>query len=168
MLIIRPAAPADLPLILELIKDLAAFEREPDAVVATESLLSANLFGTATRPPVAHCLIGEIDAAPQGFALYFYNLSTWLGRPGIYLEDLFVRPAARRHGLGKALLMHLARIAHTQGCGRMEWAVLDWNTPAIEFYRHLGAVPMSEWTTFRLTGAALARAAAMPGGASPP
>ena len=161
MLSIRPATPTDLPLILELIRDLATYEREPDAAVATESLLSDNLFGTPSRPPVARCLIGELDGKPEGFAIYFYNFSTWLGRPGIYLEDLFVRPAARSRGLGKALLTHIAAIAHREGCGRMEWAVLDWNTPAIDFYRHLGASPMSEWTVFRLTGDSLADVASI-------
>jgi GNAT superfamily N-acetyltransferase len=153
---IRPATRADLPLILRLIKDLAEYERDPGAVVATEALLERHLFGDA---PVAFCVIGELDGQPQGFALYFFNFSTWLGRPGLYLEDLFVRPAARGRGLGKALLLHLARIARERGCGRMEWAVLDWNKPAIEFYEAMGARPLSEWTIYRLTGDTLRNAA---------
>ncbi len=159
MLSIRPATRADLPLILSLIKDLAEYERDPGAVVATEQLLEQNLFDAPDQPAIAHCVIGEIDHKPQGFALYFFNFSTWLGRPGLYLEDLFVRPAFRGHGLGKALLLHLAKIAVERGCGRMEWAVLDWNSPAIGFYKSLGAKPMDEWTTFRLTGDALRHAA---------
>lgn len=156
---IRSASRDDLPLILSLIRDLAEYERDPGAVVATESLLDAHLFGAPDAPPVASCLIGEIDGAPQGFALYFFNFSTWLGRPGLYLEDLFVRPAARGAGLGRALLVHLAKTAHERGCGRMEWSVLDWNEPAIGFYTNLGAVPMSEWTVFRLTGEGLRKLA---------
>ena len=152
MLTTRPATRADLPLILSLIRDLAEYERDPAAVVATEQLLDAHLFGPS---PVAHSLIGSIDNSPQGFALYFFNFSTWLGRPGLYLEDLFVRPAARGHGLGKALLIHLARIAAERGCGRMEWAVLDWNEPAIGFYKSLGAKPMDEWTVYRLSTQAI-------------
>jgi len=159
MLSIRPATRADLPLILSLIKDLAEYERDPGAVVATEQLLEQYLFDAPDQPAIAHCVIGEIDSKPQGFALYFFNFSTWLGRPGLYLEDLFVRPAFRGHGLGKALLLHLAKIAVERGCGRMEWAVLDWNSPAIGFYKSLGAKPMDEWTTFRLTGDALRHAA---------
>jgi GNAT superfamily N-acetyltransferase len=147
MLSIRPATRADLPLILSLIRDLAEYERDPAAVVATEELLGTHLFGPNH---VAYCLIGSIDNTPQGFALYFFNFSTWLGRPGLYLEDLFVRPAARDCGLGKALLIHLAKIAADRNCGRMEWAVLDWNEPAIGFYKSLGAKPMDEWTVYRL------------------
>lgn len=155
---IRDATKHDLPLILQLIRDLAEYERDPGAVIATESLLNEHLFGLPGKPPVARCVIGVIDGEAQGFALYFFNFSTWLGRPGLYLEDLFVRPAFRGAGLGKALLLHLASIAVEKGCGRMEWAVLDWNEPAIGFYKSLGAVPMSEWTTFRLAGDALKRA----------
>lgn len=161
MISIRPATPDDLSLILKLIRDLAEYEREPQAVVATPDLLRQNLFGTPGRPPVATCLIGELDGRAEGFAIYFFNFSTWLGRPGVYLEDLFVRPAARRAGLGKALLTRIAAIARDRGCGRMEWAVLDWNEPAIGFYKSLGAVPMSEWTVYRLTGEALSRIASM-------
>lgn len=149
---IRPATPADIPLILALIRELAAYERQPDAVVATEELLREHLFGD--RPRV-ECVIGEVDGTPQGFALFFHNYSTWHGWPGLYLEDLFVRPAARGAGLGKALLMHLARLAVERGCKRLEWSVLDWNEQAMGFYRSLGAQPMSEWTTWRLTGEAL-------------
>ena len=156
---VRPATPNDLPLILSLIKELAEYEREPAAAVATIPLLEHHLFGTTNAPPSAHCVIGELDGIAQGFAHYFFNFSTWLGRPGLYLEDLFVRPSSRGKGLGKALFLHLAQLAHAKGCGRMEWAVLDWNTPAIDFYKSLGATPMSEWTTFRLTRDSLARLA---------
>lgn len=164
-LAIRSATRADLPLILSLIRELAEYEREPLAVEATEALLEQHLFGDslpgagARRGPVAECVIGELDGAPQGFALWFHNFSTWKGRPGLYLEDLFVRPAARGRGLGTALLKHLARIAVERGCARMEWSVLDWNTPAIEFYKAHGAAPMSEWTVFRVSGEGLARLA---------
>lgn len=153
---IRGSTPADLPLILALIKDLAEYERDPEAVVATEDLLRQHLFGDR---PIASCVIGEVDGTPQGFALYFFNFSTWMGRPGLYLEDLFVRPASRGVGLGRALFLHLARLAHEKGCGRMEWSVLDWNTPAIDFYKSLGAVPMEGWTVHRLTREALAQLA---------
>jgi GNAT superfamily N-acetyltransferase len=149
---IRSATRRDLPLILSLIGELAEYEREPDAVEATIDGLDRCLFGDGLgRGPVAECVIGELDGEPQGFALYFTSFSTWRGRPGLYLEDLFVRPAARGRGLGRALFLHLASIARDRGCGRMEWAVLDWNTPAIEFYKSLGAVAMSEWTVYRLT-----------------
>ncbi len=175
---IRPATPDDVPLILQLIRDLAEYEREPMAAVATSELVRQHLFGdslaghahlngAARRGPVAECLIGEIDGTPQGFAVFFHNFSTWLGRPGLYLEDLFVRPASRGCGLGKALLVELAKIAATRGCGRMEWAVLDWNTPAIDFYKALGARPMDEWTTYRMDGAAIQNLAQSgPSGAS--
>jgi len=153
---VRPATPADVPLIMSLIRELAEYEREPAAVVATEASIHAHLFGDGFgKGPVAECVIGSIDQSPQGFALYFSNFSTWLGKSGIYLEDLYVTPSARGHGLGKALLKHLAHIAVARGCGRLEWSVLDWNEPAIGFYKSLGAAPMSEWTTFRLTGDAL-------------
>jgi GNAT superfamily N-acetyltransferase len=153
---IRTAIPADVPIILRFIRELAEYEREPDAVVATEAMLHDSLFGPS---PVASALIAEVDGAPAGFAVYFFNFSTWLGRPGLYLEDLYVTPAARGTGIGKQLLKHLARIAVDRGCGRMEWSVLDWNTPAIDFYRTMGAHPMSDWTVFRLTGDALSKAA---------
>lgn len=145
---LRPASPHDIPLILSLIRELAEYEREPDAAVATEPLLHQHLFG---EHPCAECLIAELNGDSQGFALFFHNFSTWRGRPGLYLEDLFVRPAARGSGLGRAMLVHLARLAVSRGCARMEWAVLDWNEPAIGFYRSLGAVPMNGWTTWRLT-----------------
>jgi GNAT superfamily N-acetyltransferase len=164
---IRPATPEDVGLILQLIRDLADYERAPEAAVATPELIRTHLFGDSLaghahvngaprRGPVAECLIGEIDGMAQGFAIWFHNYSTWLGRPGLYLEDLFVRPASRGSGLGKALLVELAKIAQARGCGRMEWSVLDWNTPAIEFYKALGARPMDEWTVYRMDGAAIA------------
>jgi GNAT superfamily N-acetyltransferase len=156
-MLIRPATPADIPLILSLIRELADYEKAPDQACATPALLSRALFPSAPDSHHAECLIGELDGSPQGFALFFTNFSTWTGRPGIYLEDLFVRPAARGKGLGKALLTRLAAIAHSRGCARLEWAVLDWNTPAIDFYKALGATPMEEWTTFRVTGEALKR-----------
>lgn len=151
---IRPATPDDVPLILTLIGELAAYERAPEEACATPELMHDALFGAR---PACECVIGEIDGAAQGFALFFHNFSTWKGRRGLYLEDLFVRPAARGSGLGRALLLHLAAIARERRCARMEWAVLDWNEPAIGFYRKLGAVPMSEWTTFRVAGEALER-----------
>ncbi len=149
---IRPATPCDAPLILSLIGDLAEYEREPEAVEATEADLRQHLFGDGLgRGPTAECVIGELDGTPKGFALFFTSFSTWRGKPGLYLEDLFVTPAARGCGLGKALFLHLAGIAVDRGCGRLEWAVLDWNTPAIDFYTSLGAIAMTEWTTYRLT-----------------
>lgn len=153
---IRRAAEADIPVILTLIRELAEYERAPKEVIATEAQLKEVLFGEKPAAEVVLALVGD---KPVGFALYFSNFSTWLGRPGLYLEDLFVRPTHRGHGYGRALLVHLARIAHERGCGRMEWAVLDWNEPAIEFYKKLGAVPMEEWTVFRLTQPGIARLA---------
>ena len=153
---IRTTTETDLPVILELIRDLATYEREPDAVVATEAGLLEVLFGAK---PSAEVLLALEDAEPVGFAVYFHNFSTWLGRPGLYLEDLFVRPEKRGKGYGRALLERLAQIAKERGCGRMEWAVLDWNEPAIQFYRKLGAEPMNEWTVFRLTGEGIAKLA---------
>ncbi len=153
---IRPATADDVPLILSLIRELAEYEREPEAAVATAADLRAALFA---ERPVAECVIGEIGGRAEGFALFFTNFSTWLGRPGMYLEDLFVRPAARGRGLGRALLSHLASVAVERGYGRFEWSVLDWNEPAIGFYRALGAEPMSEWTVYRVTGEALRRLA---------
>src|SRR6185436_7167063 len=144
---IRTTTEADIPVILQLIRDLAEYERAPDAVVATEAGLREVLFGSKRSAEVLLALeVGE----PVGFALFFHNFSTWLGRPGLYLEDLFVKPEFRGKGYGRALLVHLAKIARDRGCGRMEWAVLDWNEPAIKFYRTLGAAPMDEWTVFRL------------------
>jgi GNAT superfamily N-acetyltransferase len=145
---IRPATLADVPIILELIRALATYERAPEAVTATEEQLADVLFG---KKPAADVLLAFEGDAPVGFAVFFYNFSTWLGRPGLYLEDLFVRPEKRGHGYGRALLVHLAKIAHERGCGRMEWAVLDWNEPAIEFYKKLGARPLDDWRIFRLT-----------------
>jgi len=145
---IRPARVEDVPVILELIHDLATYERAPDDVTATEEQLADVLFG---ERPAAEALLAFEGESPIGFAVYFFNFSTWLGRPGLYLEDLFVRPEKRGKGYGRALLVELAKIARDRGCGRMEWAVLDWNEPAIRFYRTLGAKPMDEWTVFRLT-----------------
>jgi GNAT superfamily N-acetyltransferase len=144
---IRSALPEDVPIILQLIRDLATYERAPDEVTATEEQLTEVLFG---RRPAAEVVIAFENDAPVGFAVFFQNFSTWLGRAGLYLEDLFVKPEARGKGYGRALLVHLAKIARDRGCGRMEWAVLDWNQPAIEFYLALGATPMDEWTVFRL------------------
>jgi GNAT superfamily N-acetyltransferase len=153
---IRPACIEDVPVILHLIRDLATYERAPEEVVATEEQLVDVLFGERT---VAEVLLGFEEKSPVGFAVYFYNFSTWLGRPGLYLEDLFVKPEKRGKGYGRALLVELAKIARDRGCGRMEWAVLDWNEPAINFYRALGAKPMDEWTVFRLTSGEIARLA---------
>lgn len=160
---IRPATPADVPTILRFINELAQYEREPDAVVATEAMIEHSLFGEGH---VAHGLIATVNGVPMGFAIYFFNFSTWLGRPGLYLEDLYVTPASRGSGVGRALLTHLARTAVERGCGRMEWSVLDWNQPAIDFYRALGAKPMDEWTVYRLTGQSLDAVAAMAAPAS--
>lgn len=146
---IRPARVEEVPVILQLIRDLATYERAPDEVTATKEQLVDVLFG---ERPVAEVLLAFEKESPVGFAVYFYNFSTWLGRPGLYLEDLFVKPEKRGKGYGRALLVELAKIARDRGCGRMEWAVLDWNEPAIKFYRGLGAMPMHEWTVFRLTG----------------
>lgn len=154
---IRPATRADLPLIAQFICDLADYERLADAVRFDEATLAEHLFGPR---PYADVIIGEIDGTAQGFALFFHNFSTFEGRPGIYLEDLFVRPPAHGSGLGKALLAHLAALAVQRGCARLEWSVLDWNAPAVGFYQSLGAVPMDEWTVFRLDGDALASLAA--------
>ena len=149
---IRPATAADLPLIAQLIRDLAEYEKLAHEVRFDEAVLGQKLFG---QHPYAEVVIGEIDGTPQGFALFFHNFSTFEGKPGIYLEDLFVRPAARGCGLGKALLSHLATLALERDCARLEWSVLDWNAPAIGFYRKLGARLMDEWTVMRVDGAAL-------------
>ena len=145
---IRPATVADVPVILELIRALATYERAPNDVTATEKGLTEVLFG---EKPAAEVLLAFENETAVGFAVFFHNFSTWLGRPGLYLEDLFVRPEDRGKGYGRALLIHLAKIARDRGCGRMEWAVLDWNEPAIQFYRKLGGKAMDEWTVFRLT-----------------
>lgn len=154
---IRPATPEDVPLILQFIRDLAEFEREPNAVKATEAMLHDALYGPKA---VAEAVIAEIEGKPMGFALFFRNFSTWTGRTGLYLEDLYVTPEARGAGVGTALLRHLAKIAHDRGYGRFEWAVLDWNQPAIDFYEKMGAQAMDEWRIRRLTGEALVRLAA--------
>lgn len=151
---IRTATPDDAEVICRFIRELATYEREPDAVEATAESLRAQL---TSREPPFECLIGEIDAEAQGFALFFPSYSTWRGRAGIYLEDLFVSEQVRGRGLGRALFAAVARIAVTRQSARLEWSVLDWNRPAIEFYEALGAVPMSEWTVFRLTGEALSK-----------
>ena len=154
---IDAAEPEDVPVILSLIQELAEYERAPDDVVTNEEGLRQVLFGEHRS---AEVLIAREGVEPVGFAVYFFNFSTWLGRPGLYLEDLFVRPALRGKGYGRALLVELAKIAEARGCGRMEWAVLDWNEPAIEFYKKLGAEPMNEWTVFRLTSDRIAKLAA--------
>lgn len=154
---LRLATRGDVPLILALIRELAEYEREPDAVEADEALLAANLFGPH---PGAEVVMADVDGEPAGFALFFHNFSTWLGRRGLYLEDLFVRPRFRGRGVGQVLMAYLAKVAIERGCGRFEWSVLDWNTPAIEFYRRLGAVGMDEWTVQRVTGDALQALAA--------
>jgi GNAT superfamily N-acetyltransferase len=156
--VIRPARPDDVPTILALIRELATYEREPDAVVATQADLADALFGE--RPALFGLIAEDTDdtgdiGAIAGFALWFLNFSTWIGRHGIYLEDLYVRPEFRGHGHGRELLIELARIADERGYGRLEWSVLDWNESAHRFYASLGAVPMQEWTTWRLAGAAL-------------
>jgi GNAT superfamily N-acetyltransferase len=155
-LTIRSATPDDVPLVLRFVRELAEYEREPDAVEATEPMLHEALFGTRR---VAEALIAEADGTAAGFAVFFHNFSTWTGKPGIYLEDLYVTPGARGAGVGKALLQHLAGLAIDRGCARFEWAVLDWNTPAIDFYRAMGALPQDEWTVQRVTGDALAKLA---------
>ncbi len=152
--LIRAATVADVPAILGLIRELAEYERLLDMVVATEASLQRSLFGPR---PFAEALIAEVEGEAVGFALFFHNFSTFLGKPGVYLEDLFVRPAFRGRGLGKALLTRVARIAVERDCGRMEWSVLNWNEPAIRFYESLGAQPLSDWTMYRLTGDTLRR-----------
>lgn len=172
MAVIRPATVADVPAMVGLVRDLAAYERAPDEVELTPELLEAALFGE--RPSVfAHVAVaggegGEVAGGEgvaggevAGFALWFLTFSTWLGRHGVYLEDLYVRPERRGEGLGKALLVELARVCVERGYGRLEWSVLDWNTPAIEFYRAHGATPQDEWTVFRLTGAPLRQLAGL-------
>jgi GNAT superfamily N-acetyltransferase len=158
---IRVAGESDIPLILQFIRDLAEYEKLSHMVVATEDILRRTLFG---RPRFAEVLIGEAGGDPAGFALFFHNFSTFLGRPGIYLEDLFVKPQYRGRGYGKALLARLASIAKSRDCGRLEWAVLTWNEPSIEFYKSLGAKPLDEWKVFRLTGEALDKLARLGAG----
>jgi GNAT superfamily N-acetyltransferase len=149
---IRPAAPADVPVIADLIRQLAEFEKLEDEVVLTEDLLRAGLFGSR---PYAEAVLAEEAGEPIGFALFFHTFSTFLARPGLYLEDLFVLSEHRGRGVGRALLAHLANLAVERKCGRLEWAVLNWNQEAIRFYERLGAKPNSEWTVYRLTGEAL-------------
>ena len=153
---IRPAGLEDVPIILELIRDLATYERAPNEVTATEEQLVDVLFG---ERPAAEVLLALEGESAVGFAVFFHNFSTWLGRAGLYLEDLFVKPEKRGKGYGRALLLELAKIARDRGCGRMEWAVLNWNEPAIKFYQTLGAKPMDEWTVFRLTRDGIAKLA---------
>lgn len=153
---IRLAERDDVPTILSLIRELAEYERAPNEVIATEDQLRENLFGAH---PGAEVLIGEEAGKPVGFALFFHNFSTWVGQRGLYLEDLFVRPTVRGKGYGRALLVRLAELARERDCGRMEWAVLDWNKPAIQFYLKLGARPNEEWTIYRLTRDGIARLA---------
>ncbi|WP_230632205.1 GNAT family N-acetyltransferase [Sphingomonas sp. Leaf37] len=153
---IRSATPADVGTILRFVRDLAAFEREPDAVEATEETLTEALFGAQLA---AEAVIAEDATGPLGFALFFHNFSTWTGRRGLYLEDLYVTPDARGQGVGTALLRHLAALALERGCGRFEWSVLDWNADAIAFYRRMGAVGQDEWTVQRVSGEALRRLA---------
>ncbi|RYF70640.1 MAG: GNAT family N-acetyltransferase [Comamonadaceae bacterium] len=153
---IRPAAPADMAAILRFITDLAIYEKAEEQAQATPDQLQATLFAPDAR---AHALMCERDGQPIGYAVYFFNYSTWQGRHGLYLEDLYVDPAARGSGAGKAMLQHLARIAVDRDCGRFEWSVLDWNQSAIDFYESLQAEPQSEWVRYRLTGDALLRLA---------
>lgn len=151
---LRDARPSDVPAIVSLIRDLAEYERQPEDCHADGRLLADHLFGGKR---FAEVVLAEAGDSAVGFALYFHNYSTWLTRPGLYLEDLFVKPAWRGLGVGEALLKHLARLAVARGCGRMEWSVLTWNEPAIGFYLRLGAVPMEGWQVYRLAGDALAR-----------
>jgi len=149
---IRDASIEDAALILDFVKGLAIYEKAEFEVTATVEDIKQSLFG---KDPKAHALICTMDRVPVGFAVYFYNYSTWLGQPGIYLEDLFIFPKHRDSGAGKALLRHIAKIAVSENCPRFEWSVLDWNTPAIEFYKKLGAIPQDEWIKYRLSGDAL-------------
>jgi len=149
---IRPANPEDCLLILRFITELAIYEEAEDAVVATEADIRNTLYATDSTTNAVIC---EIDSQPVGFAVYFFNYSTWLGKHGLYLEDLYVSPEYRGSGAGKALLKHLAKIAVSKKCGRFEWSVLDWNEPAIKFYQSIGAEPQNEWVAYRLTGKAL-------------
>lgn len=156
---IRPATQEDVPLLLRFIKDLAEYEHLSHEVSATEETLRESLFGGRR---VAEALLAYLGNEPAGFALYFHNFSTFLGLPGIYLEDLFVRPEYRGSGAGRALLVRLAKLAKERGCGRLEWSVLDWNEPSIGFYKSLGAVPMDDWTVYRVTGNALEKLSGEP------
>jgi len=155
---IRPAAVHDVGVVLHFIRQLAQYEKLEHLVSATEESLKESLFG---ERPGAEALLAHVDDMPVGFAVYFHNFSTFLGRRGLWLEDIFVEPAARGNGYGKALLLEVARVAHARGCGRFEWAALDWNTPAWDFYRALGAAPLEDWTMFRVTGPVLEKLARM-------
>ena len=161
MLQIQPAREADVAQILRFIRELARYERLEHEVIATEADLRAALFG---ERPFAEALLARLDGAPVGFALFFHNFSTFTGRPGLYLEDLYVTPPARGRGIGRQLLRHLATVAIERRCARVDWAVLDWNTSAIAFYRSLGAQPLEDWRVFRLTGAPLEQLAGRDGG----
>jgi len=156
MLTLRDAVPADAPLILQYIRELAEYERAPEQAVATEADILAHGFGDH---PLIHVVMAEWQGQPAGFALWFFNFSTWEGRPGLYLEDLFIRPEFRGHGIGKALLKRLARIALDRGCARYVWQVLDWNTPSLDFYEAQGAQVLREWLTCRVEGEALEKLA---------
>jgi GNAT superfamily N-acetyltransferase len=156
---IRSVCKGDVALLLTFIRELAKYERLADKVVATELVLRESLFGAR---PTAEALIAYLGDEPVGYAIWFYNFSSFTGRSGLYIEDIYVRPHVRGRGIGKALLVHLARLANERGCARMEWAVLDWNEPAISFYRSLGARPLDEWTIFRLDAHALSRLAKRP------
>ncbi len=158
MLNIRTASVTDVPLILQFIRELAEYERAPEQAVATAENLRRDGF---SAQPKFRVLIAEWQGEPAGFALFFYHYSTWRGQPTLFLEDLFVRPAFRGRGIGKAMLVRLARLALEEGCGRFEWQVLDWNTPALDFYKSLGAEALKEWLTMRVTGEALQRLAAL-------
>jgi GNAT superfamily N-acetyltransferase len=160
MLRLRPAVASDVPLLLRLVRELATYEREPDAVVATEESLLRDGFGPQ---PLFRATLAEWNGAPAGFALWFFNYSTWLGKPGIFLEDLFVLPELRGKGIGKALLCELAAVALREGCGRFQWQVLDWNEPSIRFYEGLGAKRMQQWLTMRVEGDEALRALAKAG-----
>jgi GNAT superfamily N-acetyltransferase len=156
MLKLRSAVPADVPLMLDYVRELAEYERAPEKVVARSEDLERYVFG---EQPLAFAVMAEWDGQPAGWAIWFYNFSTWEGRPGLYLEDLYVRPALRGHGIGKALLKHLARVALEKGCTRYVWQVLDWNTPSLEFYKAMGATVLEEWLTCRVEGEPLRRLA---------
>jgi GNAT superfamily N-acetyltransferase len=151
-IILRPATRADIPQILDFIRGLAEYEKLAHEAVATPALLETHLFG---ERPAAEVVIADVDGVPAGFALFFHSFSTFLGQPGLYLEDLFVLPSHRGLGIGRRLMVHLAQLAVARGCGRFEWSVLDWNEPAIRLYRSLGAVGLDEWTVQRVTGEAL-------------
>jgi GNAT superfamily N-acetyltransferase len=162
--IISPAEPADVPLVLDFVRELAEYEKLAHEVRATASNVHDALFSPR---PYAEAVVARESGKPAGFALYFFNFSTFLAQPGLYLEDLFVRPEFRQRGLGRQLLAYLAQVAVQRGCGRMEWSVLNWNEPALRVYRAIGAVPMSEWTVQRLTGQALTDLAAAASTARP-